>query len=55
MYINFNQDLDKNSLISIKTEAVKHLHAVILLTGEQRQYVMVSPTSNLIVENRGLF
>ena len=34
-YIPFNQNLTKN-LISAKIEAVKQLHAVFLLTAEQR-------------------
>ena len=37
--------------ISAKIEAVKHLHVVFLRTAEQRLSVILSPTSNQIVEN----
>ena len=36
-YIHFNQNVDEKSDISAKIEAGKHLHAVFLLTAEQRQ------------------
>ena len=32
IYIYFNQNLDEKSYIIVKTEAVKHLHALLLLT-----------------------
>ena len=35
MYICFDQKLDEKSYISTKNKAVKHLHAVFLLTAEQ--------------------
>ena len=35
IYIPFNQNLDEKSYMSAKTEAVKHLHAVFLLTMAQ--------------------
>ena len=37
IYIPFNQNLDKKSYKNAKKEAVKHLHAVFLLTAEQRR------------------
>ena len=37
IYIHFNQNVDEKSDISAKTEAGKHLHALFLLTAEQRQ------------------
>ena len=37
IYIHFNQNVDEKSDISAKIEAGKHLHAVFLLTAEQRQ------------------
>ena len=36
--IRFNQNLDEKSSIDAKTEAVKHLHAVFLLTAEKRPW-----------------
>ena len=36
--IRFNQNLDEKSNIDAKTEAVKHLHAVFLLTAEKRPW-----------------
>ena len=40
IYIPFNQNLDEKSYISAKIEAVKQLHAVFLLTAEQRQHLI---------------
>ena len=37
IYIYINQNLDENSYRSTKIEAVKHLHAVFLLTAEKRR------------------
>ena len=37
IYIHFNQNVGKKSDVSIKIEAGTHLHAVFLLTAEQRQ------------------
>ena len=37
IYIHFNQHFDEKSDITTKIEAVKHLHAVFLLTSEQCQ------------------
>ena len=37
IYIRFYQNLDGNSCISAKIEAVKQLHAVFLLIAEQRR------------------
>ena len=37
IYIDFNQNVDEKSDISAKMEGGKHLHAVCLLTAEQRQ------------------
>ena len=37
IYIHVNQNLDKKSYTSAKIEAVKHLHAVCLLTAEQHR------------------
>ena len=36
IYPLFTQNLDEKSYISATTEAVKHLHAVVLLSAEQR-------------------
>ena len=56
MYIGFNRNQDDKTLyISAKIEAVKHLQVVFLRTAEQRLSVILSPTSNQIVENYGLF
>ena len=38
IYIHFNQNVDEKADISAKIEARKHLHAVFLLTAEQRQW-----------------
>ena len=35
-YIRFYPEVDEKSVIKAKTEAGKHLHAVFLLTAEQR-------------------
>ena len=37
IYIRFNQNLDERSYLSSKIKAVKHLHAVFLITAEQRR------------------
>ena len=37
IYIRFNQTTDKKPYINAYTEAVKHLHAVVLLTSKQRK------------------
>ena len=36
IYIRFNKNLDEKSHLSAKTQADKHIHAVFLLTAEQR-------------------
>ena len=38
IYMHFNQNVDEKSYVSAKIEAGKHLHAVFLLTAEQRQW-----------------
>ena len=38
IYIHFSQNVDEKSDISAKIEAGKHLHAIFLLTAEQRQW-----------------
>ena len=38
IYIHSNQNVDEKSDIYAKIEAGKHLHAVFLLTAEQRQW-----------------
>ena len=54
-HTRFNPNVDENSDISAKSGAGKYLHAVFLLTVEQRNDIMTSPTSNQIVESHGLF
>ena len=50
IYIYFNQNLDERSYISDKNESVKHLHAVLLLIAEHRQWRNEVATSIQTVE-----
>ena len=43
VYIHFNQNVNEKSDISAKIDAGKHLHAVFLLTAEQRQWCRRRP------------